>query len=171
MLEVYLLSVSAQVTLCTSGTGTENWTATWDQHAAPWLHLDHASGQISAPGQLQVNVSALAPNLAPGSCSFTLTFTSQPDNATKSLSISFTVEGGCATSKTNMLNYNGIANVSDPMAQIVTLPNCGPPGAWSTSVQTHNRGNWLYASPTDNTLNAGASSDVTITDFKLVNKH
>src|SRR6266487_3390453 len=88
----YNQPVSAQVTLCTTGVGTVNWTATWDQNAAPWLHLDHTSGQISAPGQAQVTVSALASNLAPGSYSVTLAFTSQPDNSTKSLQIYFIVQ-------------------------------------------------------------------------------
>ncbi|HEX6109994.1 MAG TPA: hypothetical protein VFZ02_11340, partial [Ktedonobacteraceae bacterium] len=93
----YNQPVSAQVMLCTTGTGTVNWTATWDQNAAPWLQLDHTSGQISAPGQAQVNVSALASNLTPGSHSVTLTFISQPDNTTKSLPISFRVQAGCVT--------------------------------------------------------------------------
>src|SRR5207249_3918962 len=155
--------VSAQVTLCTTGTGTVNWTATWDQNAAPWLHLDHTSGQISAPGQTQVTVSALASNLTPGSYSVTLAFTSQPDNSTKSLQISFMVQGGCASGNPNTLNYSGVANVSDPVAQTVTITNCGPAGAWSAAPQTNNGGNWLFASPTTGTLNAGTSSNVTIT--------
>src|SRR3989449_689681 len=87
VIQGYNQPVSAQVTLCTSGTGTVNWTATWDQNAASWLHLDQTSGQISASGQAQVTVSALASNLAPGSYSATLAFTSQPDNSTKSLQI------------------------------------------------------------------------------------
>jgi hypothetical protein len=163
----YNQPVSAQVTLCTTGSGTANWTATWDQNAAPWLHLDHTSGQISAPGQTLVNVSAIASNLAPGSYSVTLAFTSQPDNATKSLQISFTVQGGCASGNPNTLNYSGVANVSDPAAQTVTITNCGPAGNWSAATQTNNGGNWLFASPTTGTLNAGASSNVTITASNL----
>src|SRR6266566_6125971 len=89
--------ITTSVTLCTSGTGTVNRTATRDQNAAPWLHLDHTSGKISAPGQAQVTVSALASNLAPGSYSVTLAFTSQPDNTTKSLHIYFIVKEGCAS--------------------------------------------------------------------------
>ena len=160
-------AVSAQVTLCTTGTGIVNWTATWDQNAAPWIHLDHTSGQISAPGQVQVTVSALASNLASGSYTATLAFTSQPDNSTKSLQISFTVQGGCASGYPNTLNYSGVANVSDPVVQAATITNCGPAGAWSATPQTNNGGNWLFASPTTGTLNAGASSNVTITASNL----
>ena len=105
-------AISAPITLCTSGTGTVNWKATWDQNAAPWLHLDTTTGQISAPGQAQVTVSALASNLAPGSYSVTLTFSSQPDNSTKSLQITFTVQGGCASGNPNALSYSGVANVA-----------------------------------------------------------
>jgi hypothetical protein len=159
--------VSASITLCTSGTGTVNWTATWDQNAAPWLHLDNTSGQISAPGQAQVTVSALASNLAPGSYTVTLAFTSQPDNSTKSLQITFTVQGGCASGNPDTLSYSGVANVSDAAAQTVAITNCGPAGAWSAVTQTNNGGNWLFASPTNGTLNAGASSNVVITATNL----
>jgi len=163
----YNQPVSAQVTLCTTGTGTVNWTATWDQNAATWLQLDNTSGQISAPGQAQVIVSALASNLAPGSYSVTLTFTSQPDNTTKSLPISLTVQAGCAIGNTNRLSFNGVASVSDPTAQTVTITNCGPPGTWSASTQTNTGANWLFANPTANSLNAGATNNVTITASNL----
>jgi hypothetical protein len=160
-------AASAQVTLCTSGTGTVNWTATWDQNAAPWLHLDQTSGQISAPGQSQVLVSALASNLTPGNYSVTVAFTSQPDNSTKSLQISFTVQGGCVSGNPNALSYSGVANTSDPGSQTVTITNCGPTSSWSARTQTNNGGNWLFASPTMGTLNAGTSSNVTITASNL----
>jgi hypothetical protein len=159
--------VTTQVTLCTSGAGTVNWTATWDQNAAPWLHLDHTSGQITAPGQAQVIVSALASNLAPGSYPVTLAFTSQPDNLTKFLRINFTVQGGCATGNRNTLSYSGVANVSDPVAHTVALTNCGPTGAWSASIQTNKGGNWLFANPTTGTLSTGTSSNVTINASNL----
>jgi hypothetical protein len=163
----YNQPVSAQVTLCTTGTGTVNWTATWDQNAAPWLQLDHTSGQISTPGQAQVNVSALPSNLAPGSYSVTLTFISQPDNTTKSLPISLTVQAGCVTGNPNRLSFSGVANGSDPAAQTVTISNCGPLGTWSASTQTNTGANWLFVSPTTNTLNAGAKNNVTITASNL----
>ena len=160
-------AASAQVTLCTSGTGTVNWTATWDQNAAPWLHLDQTSGQISAPGQTSVTVSALASNLTPGSYSATVAFTSQPDNKTLSLQVAFTVQGGCASGNPSTLSYSGIANTSDPGSQAVTITNCGPTGSWSASTQTNNGGNWLFASSTSGTLNAGASNNVVITASNL----
>jgi hypothetical protein len=167
VIQGYNQPVSAPVTLCATGAGTINWAASWDQNAAPWLHLDHTSGQIPAPGQALVEVSALASNLAPGSYSVTLAFTSQPDNTTKSLQISFTVQAGCASGNPNTLSYSGVANVSDPAAQTVTITNCGPAGAWSAGTQTNNGGNWLFASTIAGTLNAGASSNVTITATNL----
>ena len=163
----YNQPVSAQVTLCTTGTGTVNWTATWDQHAAPWLQLDHTSGQISAPGQAVVNVSALASNLTPGSYAVTLTFTGQQNSVTESLPVSFIVQPGCVNGSSNALKYSGVANVSDPVAQTVAITNCGPVGVWSASVLTSDGANWLYANPTANTLNAGASSSVTISASNL----
>ncbi len=163
----YNQPVSAQVALCTTGTGTINWTATWDQNAAPWLQLDHSSGQISAPGQAQVNLSALASNLTPGSYSVTLTFTSQQNSVTESLPVSFTVQAGCINGASNALKYSGVANVSDPAAQTIAITNCGPVGAWSASVQTSNGTNWLFVSPTTGALNAGATTSVTISASNL----
>ena len=160
-------SASAQVTLCTSGTGTVNWTATWDQNAAHWLNLDQASGQISAPGQASVTVSALASNLTPGSYSATVAFTSQPDNKTQSLLVAFTVQGGCASGNPSTLSYSGVANTSDPGSQTATITNCGPTGSWSASTQTNNGENWLFASPISGTLNAGASNNVVISVSNL----
>jgi hypothetical protein len=159
--------VSAPVTLCTTGAGTVNWTATWDQHAAPWLQLDHTSGLISAPAQVQVNVGALATNLSPGSYSVTLTFTGQPNNVTESLPVIFTVQAGCVKGNPNVLAFSGVANVSDPATQTVAITNCGPPGAFSASAQTSNGANWLFTSPTTGTLNAGATTSVTITASNL----
>jgi Viral BACON domain len=160
-------TVSSQVMLCTAGTGTVSWTATWDQNAAPWLHLDQASGQISAPGQAQVSVSALASNLVPGNYNTIVAFTSQPDNKTQSLQVAFTVQGGCASGNPSTLSYSGVANTSDPGSQKVTITNCGPTGSWSASTQTNSGGNWLFASSNSGTLDAGASNNVGITVSNL----
>lgn len=158
----YTQPVSAMVTLCTIGTGTVNWTASWNQVAAPWIQLDHASGQISAPGQAQLNVSAFASNLAPGSYSTILTFTSQPNNMIESLPVSFMVQSGCVKGIPNALKYSGIANISDPTTQKVAITNCGPLGVWFASEHTTDGASWLFASPTGNALDSGASASVTI---------
>ena len=159
--------VSAQVSLCASGTGNVNWMAAWDQNAAPWLQLDHTSGQISAPGQTQVMVSAVASNLAPGSYTVTVAFTSQPDNTAQSLQVTFTVQGGCISGNPATLNFNGVANVSDPASQTVSITNCGPAGSWSGIAQTGNGGNWLFVNTASGTLNSGASNKVTISASNL----
>ena len=163
----YSQPVSSVVTLCTTGTGAVNWTASWNQGVAPWLQLDHTSGQISAPGQAQVNVSALASNLGPGSYSVTVTFSSQVNSVTESLSVSFTVQAGCIHGTPGALKFTGTANLSDPSTQAVTITNCGSLGTWSATTQTYNGANWLFTNPTSNTLNAGATASVTITASNL----
>jgi hypothetical protein len=163
----YTQPVSATVTLCTIGTGTVNWTASWNQNAAPWIQLDQASGQISAPGQAQLNVSAFASNLAPGSYSTILTFTSQPNNMIESLPVSFIVQPGCVKGTPNALKFSGVANASDPITQKVAITNCGSLGVWFASERTTDGANWLFASPTGNALNAGASASVTISASNL----
>ena len=160
-------AASSQITLCTSGTGAVNWTATWDHNAAPWLNLNQTSGQIAAPGQASVTVSALASNLTPGSYSATVAFTSQPDNKTQSLQVAFMVQGACVSGNPNALNYSGIANIRDPGSQTVTITNCGPTSSWSASTQTNNGGNWLFASSISGMLNAGTSNNVDVTATNL----
>ena len=112
-------------------------------------------------------VSALASNLTPGNYSVTVAFTSQPDNKTHSLRVAFTVQGGCASGNPNTLSYSGVANTTDPGSQTATLTNCGPTGSWSANTQTNDGRNWLFASPTNGTLNAGTSNNVTITTSNL----
>jgi len=163
----YTQPVSATVTLCTIGTGAVNWTASWNRNAAPWIQLDQASGQISAPGQAQLNVSAFASNLVPGSYSTILTFTSQPNNMIESLPVSFIVQSGCVKVTPNALKYSGVANASDPTTQKVAITNCGPLGVWFASEHTTDGASWLFASPTGNALNAGASASITISASNL----
>jgi Viral BACON domain len=163
----YTLPVSATVTLCTIGAGTVNWTASWNQNEAPWLQLDFTSGQISAPGQAQLNVSALASNLAPGRYSTILTFSSQPNNMIESLPVSLIVQPGCVKGTPNALKYTGFANASDPTTQKVAITNCGVLGVWFANAHTTDGASWLFANPTGNTLNAGASASVAITASNL----
>jgi hypothetical protein len=163
----YSQAVSSTVSLCTTGTGTVNWTASWNQNAAPWLQLDHTSGAIAAPGQAQINVGARATNLTPGSYTAAVTFNSLSNSATETLNISFTVQAGCVNGTPAALTFTGVANRSDPATQAIAITNCGPPGTWSATTQTANGGNWLFASPTGNTLNGGATASVTITASNL----
>ena len=85
-------SSSEKVTLCASGSGLLNWTASWDRNQTPWLQLDPSSGQIQAPGQGQVNISAKANGLKPGKYTATVTFSSQPVTSIVSLAATFTVQ-------------------------------------------------------------------------------
>ncbi len=163
----YSQAVSSLVTLCAIGPGIVNWTASWNQGVAPWLQLDHTSGQISAPGQTQVKVSSLASNLEPGSYSVTVTFSSQSSSVTESLPVSFILQAGCVHGTPNALRFTGTANVNDPPTQAVTITNCSSPGTWSATAQTSNGANWLFTNPTSNTLNAGATANVTITASNL----
>src|SRR5712692_10038746 len=50
-------TVAAPFMLCTTGSGTVNWTASWDHQQAPWLQLPQ-SGTIQAPLMQQLQVSA-----------------------------------------------------------------------------------------------------------------
>ncbi len=165
--ENYTQAVSTSVALCTTGTGTVNWIATWDQTKAPWLALDHSAGTITAPGQSTINVFANAGQLAVGKYSATVTFSSQSSNVTESLNVNFTVQTGCISGSTNTLKFNAVLQVSEAQPQTLSVSNCGAPGIWSVSAKTTDGASWLSASPTSGTLSANASVSVTISASTL----
>src|SRR5207302_9064717 len=155
--EGYSQGISAQISLCTAGSGSVNWTASWDQNQASWLQLDHSTGDIQAPGQQQINVSALAGKLNPGNYSATVTFSSQQSSTTETLNVTFTVQAGCIHTSQQEYSFTGVAGASDPQTQALTVSNCGIVGSWSTVISTNNNVNWLSVAPTIGVLNGGAT--------------
>lgn len=160
-------AISTQVSLCTGGSGTVNWVANWDQTQAPWLRLDHSTGQIQAPGQQAINVSALATTLKAGTYSATVIFSSQQSSTTETLNITFIVQAGCIHTSQEQLSFTGVEKVSDPQAQKLTFSNCGIVGSWSTSISTDNNTHWLSVTPAGGALNSGAAQSVTVTASNL----
>ncbi len=150
---------SKKITLCTSGSGLLTWTASWDHNQAPWLQLDHSSGQIQAPGQGQAQVSAQANGLKPGKYTTTVTFSSQPGSSTVSLTVNFTVQAVCVSTTPGTLTFTGVVANSDPPAQTVKVSNCGgTAGDWSASPKA----TWLTVDPTNGTLSGGKTQQVQI---------
>jgi hypothetical protein len=160
--EGYNQAISTQVTLCVGGSGMVNWTANWDQNQAPWLKLGNNTGQIQAPGQQQISISALATNLKAGNYSATVTFSSQQGSATETLNVSFTVQTGCIRTSQQTFHFVGVAGISDPQPQTAVVSNCGIVGTWSTSVSTDNNVHWLGVAPARGGLNGGSTQNVTI---------
>lgn len=158
----YTQAVSQTITLCTAGTGSVNWTATWDQGQAPWLAFDHSAGTIAAPGQATITVFANATHMTAGSYSVPVTFSSQSSGVTETLNVNFTVQADCVTVAPNALKFNAMLHVSEAPAQTVSVSNCGAVGKWSASVKTSDGASWLSATPTSGTLNGNASLTVTI---------
>ncbi len=160
-------AVSSQVSLCTIGTGTVNWTATWDKNTATWLQLDQSSGQIQAPAQQQIRVSAVATNLKAGSYTATITFSNTQSSTTETVNVTFTVQSGCITASQKTLSFTGVAGISDSPQQTLTVANCGLVGIWSTAITTSNTVNWLSTTPTGGSLNNNATQSVTVTASNL----
>jgi len=154
----YTQPVSQKVTLCAIGSGTINWTASWDRNAAPWLQLDHTSGKINTPGQGQVKVSTLAASLKPGKYTTAITFSSQASGTQVSLTVSFMVEAGCVSVTPGTFKVSSV--ISATQTQTATVTNCGnAAGSWFAATSA----NWLKVAPASGTLSAGAAQKVTIT--------
>ncbi len=158
--------VSTQITLNTRGSALLNWSASWDQTTASWLHLSRTSGQVQAPNAQQLTISAQAGALAVGTYSTTIVFSSTTSTQTIGLSVSLTVQSGCIAVTPSTLNFTGIQNVSDPQTQTVAITNCGQQfGSWSVTVPT--TASWLSVNPRTGTLNSGDAQDVVVTASNL----
>ncbi len=160
-------AVSHTITLCTAGTGSVNWTATWDQGQVPWLAFDHSAGTITAPGQATITVFANASHLAAGNYSALVTFSSQSSNVTETLNVNFTVQVDCITGSPNALTFNAMLHVNEAQPKTISLSNCGGSGNWSASIKTNDGASWLSATPKSGTLNGNSSTTVTISASTL----
>ena len=165
--ESYTQAVSAPIVLCANGSGPVNWTASWNTQQAPWLQLDHIRGQIPAPGQQQINVSALASSLKAGTYTANITFGSQQSSTTETVNVTFTVQTGCISTSQQHYSFTGVAGVSDPQTQTVTLVDCAAVGTWKSSISTDNKLNWLSVTPTSGALTNHGMQTVTITASNL----
>lgn len=163
--ENYVPAMTSTVTLCASGSGVIRWQAS---QGPSWLSLSTTSGQIDAPGEVQITVSASAAQLGPGNYTTTISFSSPSSSATQTLKVSFMVQAGCIKASPGSLSFMGVANVSDAAAQAVVLTNCGATGTWTASAKTSDGSNWLYVNPANATLSGGAtSSSVSVSTSNL----
>lgn len=165
--ENYAEAVSASVQLCAGGNGVVQWTANWDESQATWLALSTTSGQINAPGQAQLSVSANAAQLEPGNYSVTITFSSTSSSTTQELNVSFQVQAGCLKISPSSLSFTGVASTSDPASRSISLTNCGAVGTWTANDATSDGANWLSVNRTSDTLANGGSEKVTISASNL----
>lgn len=155
-------TVSSQVTLNTSGTGTVSWNASWDQMQAPWLQLEQSSGDIQAPGAQTITLQAQSSGLKAGHYSTSVTFTASPGQQTLSLMVNLVVQSDCASAGPISLNFTAIAGISDPQPQAISPLNCLHSGNWSSTTTTSDGGHWLSISPTNGALDAGNTQIITI---------
>ncbi|MBA2285508.1 MAG: zinc ribbon domain-containing protein [Ktedonobacteraceae bacterium] len=160
--EGYTQLATKTITLCASGTGTVKWVATWNASQAPWLQLSNTSGQIQAPSQQQISVSAAASTLKAGNYSATVTFNDSQGDPAINLSVTFTVQAGCITATPNTLNFTMTTGGNAPPAQTVIASNCGALGNWSASMQLQTTTQWLSLNPGSGILNSRATRSVSV---------
>ena len=161
--------VSTQITLGTIGTHHVTWTASWDQNAAPWLQLNHASDQIQAPNTQEIMVSANPQKLKAARYSVTVTFTSYPEHKNLSLPISLTVQANKATSpifsgvNPNTLVFDTIpVGSTRPISQQLTLSTAGKgmvqwQAAWDNTTSP-----WLQLDHSEDIIQAPDSQQLVV---------
>jgi zinc-ribbon domain/Viral BACON domain len=167
--EYYAQVLTSTATLCANGSGPVSWSASWNTNQAPWLSLKTTSGQINAPGEVQIALSASAAQLGQGNYAATITFSSPSSRAAETLKVSFVVQAGCIKASPGTLSFTGVASASDAPAQTVALTNCGAIGTWTARATTTDGANWLYVSPASKTLDGRGAppENVSITTSNL----
>ncbi len=164
--ELSTQTTSGGVTLCTSGTGTLTWRASWNQNQASWLHIAQTSGTVQAPNQIQTTISASAKNLTAGTYTANVTFIALESNTTEAVNITLTVKAGCVGASPQALRFVGVEGTSNPSSsQSVSVTNCGLTSNWSAAVS--NGGGWLSLSSRGGTLKGGSSANVAVTASNL----
>ena len=157
--------VSTVFTLCSIGSGMVQWTASWDQRQAKWLHVDR-TGQIQAPLSKQITISASAGGLKAGTYTATITFSDQSSTTKISLRVMFIVRSAPATACLNTsaasLSFTATQGQANPSPQSIKLSNCGNPGSWSATASTADGGNWLSMSPASGQLKGQSSFDILV---------
>src|SRR4029077_18845089 len=123
------------------------------------------NGTIQAPAQQQVSVTAVVTDLTAGTYTTTVTFTNQLDHTSRAVNITLTVQAECINATPSRLVFSGIAGISNPGAQTISLTNCGLTGNWFASIATAN--NWLSLSSNGGTLNTGATQQITVNALNL----
>ena len=86
------------------------------------------------------------------------------------MKVAFTVQTGCVTASPPSLTFNGVAGISDPPAQKLTVTNCGAISTWSASLQLQTTQQWLSLSTNTGTLNAKGSQGVSVSASDLSTK-
>ncbi len=161
--------VSSQVTLGTVGNSSVTWTASWDQNVAPWLQLDHSSGQIQAPNTQDIMITADPQKLKAGSYSTSVTFTDTSGSKNFSLPVSLTIQANKTTTPTlssvnpNTLVFDAIATGStQAVTQPLTLSTAGKGKVQWQATWDQNANAWLQLDRSTDTIQAPDSQQVTV---------
>jgi hypothetical protein len=154
--------LSQSITLCASGNGSIHWTASWDSQQAPWLSLSATSGEIQAPGEQQITLNARVAGLAAGNYTATIGFTDDQGSPAQIVQVTLTMVDPCISASPNTLSFNGVALVSDPAPQNLTIASCSGLEQWSAALQLETTQDWLSLSSNSGTLAAGGSTTITV---------
>jgi hypothetical protein len=156
-------AVSMPFQLCTSGSGTLDWTSSWDQQQAPWLQVDQ-NGHLSAPQPQQIQVRASAQGLKAGSYTADITFKSLPSDTKVVLAVTFLVQARdtppCIQANQPALSFTGQLGQGGLVPQKVVIQNgsgCGA-GSWSASSDA----SWLSVNPASGSIDLGGSAAVNV---------
>ena len=165
--EGYAQPLTTQVTLSTSGAGSVQWQASWNQNTNPWLQVDHTSDQIQAPASETIVVGAATGTKA-GVYSASILFTNPQSGKTLSLAVNFTVQSAAAPGELSSVTPTTatLGPVTEGYQKTATTQitiNTSGTGtvSWNASYDK-NQGSWLLLNTTNGQIQAPNSQPITL---------
>jgi hypothetical protein len=155
---------SLTFTLCAQGNVAVNWVDSWNQKQDGWLQLPQ-NGQIPIGTQSQqLNITASAANLNPGTYKTAVVFSSHVSDVKVVLNVTFTVAvpKTCLQVNQPTLGFTVVEGVTVTSSQPVIVTNCGDYGKWSVATSTDDGNGWLNVSPGNGALSTHGSQGINI---------
>jgi hypothetical protein len=145
----------AQGITLTNSCGTGSWSATTDQ---PWLSLSATNGNINANSSIRLNVQTLSTNLAVGTYTGHATFSPGTATVTVTLNVLAIPCISVLRSPLTITAMEGNTSASQPATVYISNgANCVS-GNWTAQSDV----SWITLNTSSGSLNAGASSAVSV---------
>src|SRR6266487_1409978 len=131
--------------------------------AANWLSINLPQGYLKVNTSQDIFIGVSSTALPIGSYTGRVTF--KLGSSTQIVIVTLTVlqqrkEKPCLTVNPHELSFTSSQGLGNPSPQGITLMNCGPAGSWSATVS--NGANWLNINPSQSSLDASATRDVSV---------
>jgi hypothetical protein len=155
---------NALLALSNAGGGQLNWQSSISQ---PWLQISPRSGSIASGKAASAIVAAERANLAPGSYTANIVFTSNTEQVTLQMNMQviplLPIHQAILRLSPAALTFTGSAGGANPQSQVITVSNPGSlPLTWGTTIYLQNGSGWLSVVPTNDRVEPGGYENLLV---------